>query len=179
MHEGVRNLSYAVLAAAAGLVLTGCGDESTSDAGSSPTPPSTSSPGTVSPSLPTATVPVPGGSGLPLTVTRTGGFAGFDDRVVVGVDGVTSVSQRGKDPVRCKLDAGLLTTITAAVQQIDWAALGTTKPIVRHPDDMIIAVSAGGRLARIEDPLVKPLTAPVSKLLTGAAVPPGNLCKPV
>jgi hypothetical protein len=166
MHEGVRNLRYAVLAAAAALVLTGCGDESTPDAGSSPTPPSTGSPTTVSPSL-------------PLTVTRTGGFAGFDDRVVVGVDGIASVSQRGKDPVRCKLDAGLLTTITDAVKQIDWVAVGTAKPTVQHPDDMIIAVSAGGGLARLEDPKVKPLATPVNKLLTEATVPPGNLCKPV
>jgi hypothetical protein len=116
---------------------------------------------------------------LPLTVTRTGGFAGFDDKVVVGVDGIANVSSRGKDPVQCKLDAAFLTTLTNAAMEVDWAAVGVTKPSVRHPDDMIIAISAGGGLARLEDPKLKPLAAPVSKLLTEAAIPPGSLCKPV
>jgi hypothetical protein len=165
MHEGVKNIRYAALAAVAGLVLTGCGDESDSSAGSSPT------------STPTSSSTTTGG--LPLTVTRTGGFAGFDDRVVLGADGVASVSKRGKDPVRCKLDAGLLTSITDAVKQIDWTDVGATKPTVRYPDDMIIAVAASGGLARLEDPKVKPLVAPVGQLLTEATVPPGKLCKPV
>jgi hypothetical protein len=81
--------------------------------------------------------------------------------------------------VRCKLDPGFLGTITDAAQQVDWAAVGVTKPTVRHPDDMIIAISANGGLARLEDPKLKPMVASVSKLLTEAAVPPGKLCKPV
>jgi hypothetical protein len=166
MHEGVKSIRYAALAAVAGLVLTGCGDESDSNTGGSPTS-----------STPTSSSTTAGG--LPLTVTRTGGFAGFDDRVVLGADGIALVSKRGKDPVRCKLDAGLLTSITDAVKQIDWADVGMTKPTVRYPDDMIIAVAASGGLARLEDPKVKPLAAPVSQLLTEATVPPGNLCKPV
>ena len=111
---------------------------------------------------------------LPVTVTRTGGFAGFDDRVVVGTDGIASVSSRGQEPVRCKLDAGFLTTLTTAVSQVDWKSVGVTKPTVRHPDDMIIAVAAGGGLARLEDPKLKPLTAPVSTLLAEAAAVPGG-----
>jgi hypothetical protein len=189
MHEGVKSIRYAVLAAAAGLVLTGCGDETGSGAGSTPTAPVTSSTSATStpapstststpaPSTPAPSTPAPGA--LPLTVTRTGGFAGFDDRIVVGTDGIASVSSRGKDPVRCKLDAGFLGSLTAAVDQVDWASVGVTKPSVRHPDDMIIAVAAHGGLARLEDPKLKPLTAPVSKLLTEAAVPPGKLCKAI
>jgi hypothetical protein len=119
------------------------------------------------------------GAGLPLTVTRTGGFAGFDDQVVIGTDGVATVSSRGKETVRCKLDRSLLTTVTEAAQQVDWAALQSTKPSTKHPDDMIVAVTANGKTARLEDPKLKPLTAPVSKLLTEAAIPPGKLCKPV
>ncbi|TCM47849.1 hypothetical protein EV648_104243 [Kribbella sp. VKM Ac-2568] len=175
MHEGVKSIRYAVLAAAAGLVLTGCGDESTPDAGSSPSAPATSTP---APSTPITNTPTTG-AGLPLTVTRTGGFAGFNDKVFIDTDGVASVSTRGKAPVRCKLDAGFLGTITDAVKQVDWADVGITKPSVRHPDDMIIAVSTSGGLARLEDPKLKPMVAPVSKLLTEAAVPPGKLCKPV
>jgi hypothetical protein len=176
MHEGVKSIRYAVLAAAAGLVLTGCGDESTPDAGGSPSAPVSRTP---APSTPVTSTPTSGASPLPLTVTRTGGFAGFNDKVFIDTDGVASVSSRGKDPVRCKLDAGFLGTITDAVKLVDWADVGITKPSVRHPDDMIIAVSTSGGLARLEDPKLKPMVAPVSKLLTEAAVPPGKLCKPV
>ena len=69
MHEGVKSIRFAVFAAAAGLVLTGCGDESTPGSESGPSTPVTSTP--------TTSTPMPGA--LPLTVTRTGGFAGYND----------------------------------------------------------------------------------------------------
>jgi hypothetical protein len=119
----------------------------------------------------------PVGAGLPLTVSRTGGFAGFDDQVQIGTDGVATVSKRGKETIRCKLDPSLLASITAAAQQVDWASLVATKPTTKHPDDMIVAVSANGKTARLEDPKVKPLAAPVNQLLTEAAIPPGKRCK--
>src|SRR5690348_8559437 len=151
----------------AGLVLSGCGNESGS--AGSPTTPTPSAP--TLPTLPTASVTqsTPVGAGLPLTVSRTGGFAGFDDRVQISPDGVATVSGRGKETIRCKLDPSLLATITAAAQQVDWAGLVATKPTTKHPDDMILAVTANGKTARIEDPKVKPLAAPVNKLLTEAA----------
>jgi len=161
----------ATITTVAGLALSGCGAESDSGAGGTPsTPPS---------STPSVTQSTPVGTGLPLTVSRTGGFAGFDDQVVIGTDGVATVSSRGKDTVRCKLDAALLTTITTAAQKVDWAGLAATKPSTRHPDDMIVAVSANGKTARLEDPKLKPMSASVSQLLTEAAIPPGKLCKPV
>ena len=171
MHEGVKNIRLVVLAAAAGLVLTGCGDESDSGAGNPPPVPPSSS-------TPAPSTPAPSAGGLPLTVSRTGGFAGFNDQVVVGTDGIASVSSMGKAPGKCKLDAGFLNTLTDAVKQVDWASVGVTKPTVRHPDDMIIAVSAGGGLARLDDPKLKPLVASVGTLLT-EATKPGSLCKPV
>jgi hypothetical protein len=156
----VKTIRYAALVAIAGLALTGCGNDSTSGAGGSPTPPQ---------------------QAWPLTVTRSGGFAGFSDRVVVSADGTTSVTKRGGTPSRCRLDTSLLTSITEAVKAIDWASVSVTKPTVKHPDDMIIAVAAGGGLARLEDPRVKPLVTPVSKLLTEATAPAEarRLCKPV
>jgi hypothetical protein len=89
------------------------------------------------------------------------------------------VSSRGKKTVRCKLDPSLLTSITTAAQQIDWASLPVVKPTTRHPDDMIVAVTANGKTARLEEPKVQPMTAPVSTLLTEATIPPGKLCRPV
>lgn len=156
-----------MVAAVAGLVLTGCGDESNGGPG-----------GTTS-STPTTTQSTPAGTVLPITVTRSGGVAGFNDLVVIGTDGVATVSSRGKGTVRCKLDPSLLGSLTAAAQQVDWTGLGATKPTTRYPDDMIIAVSANGGTARLEDPELKPMAAPVSKLLTEATIPPGPLCQPV
>ncbi|GAA1129429.1 hypothetical protein GCM10009630_29170 [Kribbella jejuensis] len=118
----------------------------------------------------------PVGAGLPLTVSRTGGFAGFNDQVQVGADGVATVTARGKDTIRCKLDPSLLTTLSTAAEKVDWASLTPSKPSTRHPDDMIIAVSANGKTARLEDPQLKPLATPVTTLLTEAAIPPGKLC---
>ena len=164
-----------MVAAVAGLVLSGCGNESDGGVGNPPPSPPASTPS----GTPTVTQSTPVGAGLPLTVSRTGGFAGFDDKVLIGTDGVATVSSRGKDTIRCKLDASLLTTITTAAQQVDWASLVATKPTIKYPDDMIVAVSANGKTARLEDPKVKPLAAPVSQLLTQAAIPPGKLCKPV
>lgn len=172
MHEGVRHLRFAVLATAAGLALAGCGDDSGPGAGSTPSLPGATTPITSTPSA------TPGAGPLPFTVTRTGGFAGFNDTVVVGTDGIATVTSMGKEPSKCKLEPGLLQELTTAVQQVDWASVGITKPTVRHPDDMIVAVSAGGGLARLEDPKLKPMVAPVGTLLT-EATKPGNRCKPV
>ncbi|WP_238176461.1 hypothetical protein [Kribbella albertanoniae] len=166
----MKNLSrYTAVAALAGLVLSGCGDESS--VGGTPSTPT--------PSEPSVTESTPVGVGLPMTVTRTGGLAGFDDQVQVDAEGIATVSSRGKETVRCKLDPTLLTPLASAAQQVDWASLTMVKPTVRHPDDMIIAVSANGKVARLDDPKLKPLSAPVSKLLTEAKIPPGDLCKPL
>ncbi|NEA32089.1 hypothetical protein G3I17_10470 [Streptomyces sp. SID13031] len=154
--------------------MTGCGDDSDSGAGSTPSAPNSSTPIT---STPTPT-PTTGAGALPLTVSRTGGFAGFNDQLVVGADGVVNATSMGKSPGKCKLEDGFLSTLTDAVKQVDWAAVGVTKPTIRHPDDMIIAVSASGGLARLDDPKLKPLVAPVGTLLT-EATKPGSLCKPV
>ncbi|WP_432940895.1 hypothetical protein ACQPXM_32520 [Kribbella sp. CA-253562] len=174
MHEGVRNLCLTAISAtaAATLLLAGCGDDSDAGSTPSPTPSTTSSTSTPTPSTPS------GGDALPITVTRTGGFAGFDDKVVIGPDGLTTVTQRGKQTAKCKLEPGFLASLTAAVQQVDWTGVGSTKPTIRHPDDMIVAVATGTGMARLEDPRLKPLATPVSQLLTEAAAP-GKLCKPV
>ncbi|HZX07648.1 hypothetical protein [Kribbella sp.] len=158
----------------AGLVLTGCGNESGSGTAPVGTPSSTPPP-----TMPTVTQSAPVGAGLPVTVARTGGFAGFDDQVQIGTDGVATVSSRGKQTIKCKLDPSLLATISAAVEKVDWASLVATKPSTKHPDDMIVSVTANGKTARLENPQLKVLTAPVSKLLTEAAIPPGKLCKKV
>ena len=189
------------LALLAGLTLTACGDESdpagppastpptaTPTAGS-PTPPPTGTPSTgttlgpsssVSTPPTTSTSPSPTSGALPLVLTRDGGFAGFADRIVIGTDGIADVTtRRGKS--RCRVEAGLLATIKTAAAKVDWSSLNPKPPTIEHPDDMIVAVSAQGGIARLEDPRVKPLSDPLGKLLTDAyrPTPDRTLCKPV
>ena len=159
-----------MVAAVAGLVLSGCGNESGGVANPPPSP---------SPSTPTVTQSTPVGAGLPLTVSRRGGIAGFDDQVVISTDGVATVSSRGKKALQCKLDPGLVTTISTAAEQVDWASLVSTKSTFKHPDDMILAVTANGKTAPLDDPQLKPLVAPLTTLLTEATNPPGKLCKQI
>lgn len=184
---------HTALLATAALVLAGCGDETPSGDGPGPTggspaaTPSTSpgSPGTpgtgTSPTTPPAGSPSSPAGASWLTVTRNGGVAGFSDRVSVGPDGVVKVSKRGGEPSTCRLDAGLLAGITSAVGAVDWNAVGTARPSTRFPDDLVIAVAAHGGTTRLDDPSVKPLVGPVSKLLTATTAPAGSseLCKPV
>ncbi|MEU8226381.1 hypothetical protein [Kribbella sp. NPDC048915] len=159
----MRNLSrYATVAVIAGFVLTGCGSEGEPGTGSTPTP--------------TASQSTPTGTALPLTVSRTGGFAGFNEKVHITADGVATVTDRKRGTLRCRLDATLLSELTTAAQQVDWTKLPATKPTTRHPDDLVIAVTSNGRTARIEDPILEPLTAPVTELFTEAAIPPGKRC---
>jgi hypothetical protein len=101
--------------------------------------------------------------------------------VVVGPDGMASMSRRGNGPTRCRLDRGLLNNLTQAVDAIDWSTVGENRPTVRHPDDLIVVVAAQGGLSRLEDPRVKPLVTPVGRLLNEASAPPQSrtLCKPV
>lgn len=177
------------LALLTGLTMTACGDES-GPAGppASTVPTSTSSTGpttTPSPSSPvstptTSTSPSPTAGALPLVLTRDGGFAGFADRIVIGPDGIADVTtRRGKS--RCRVEAGLLATIKTAAAKVDWSSLNPKPPTVEHPDDMIVAVSAQGGIARLEDPRVKPLSDPLGKLLTDSyrPTPERTLCKPL
>lgn len=186
----MKTIRYAALLVTAGLVLTGCGDESPSGAGDTPTggnptagptsSPAASTSPTVSPSgPPTGSPSSPGGDGLWLTVTRDGGIAGFSDRVSVGPNGVVKVSKRGGEPSTCRLDPGLLASVTSAVGAVDWDAVGNNRPTGRFPDDMVIAVAAGGGMARLEDPAVKPLVAPVGKLLIATTGGSSALCQPI
>lgn len=169
------------LALLTGLTMTACGDES----GPAGPPASTVPTSTPSPSSPvstptTSTSPSPTAGALPLVLTRDGGFAGFADRIAIGPDGIADVTtRRGKS--RCRVEAGLLATIKTAAAKVDWSSLNPKPPTVEHPDDMIVAVSAQGGIARLEDPRVKPLSDPLGKLLTDSyrPTPERTLCKPL
>ena len=90
---------------------------------------------------------------FPLTITRTGGIAGFRDVLVVAGDGLVSVTRKGQAPRRCQLTPTALKRLTTAASQMPWSRI---TPASTHPsfsDDMVTTVQspAGGPL-RLEDP---------------------------
>ncbi len=132
-----------------------------------PYPTATSTP-TVSPSVDPSGEP-----GFPLIVTRTGGIIGFSDSLTIRADGRTTVSVKGRIG-ECHVEASLLSTITSAAAQVDWKALPSTAPTPRFPDDLVLAVSAGGGHVRLDDPHAKPLSSPLNKLLADIDTTPAQ-----
>lgn len=168
-HEDMR--TALALSATALLVagLTGCGDEAPTAGGPEPSSPGSST--TIDP----PTQPTPstgtGTAGFPLTVTRRGGIIGFNDSLVIGPDGSVTMSVRDRSG-RCKVDPTLLSTITAAVKDIDWRTLPGKPPTPRFPDDLVIAVGSQGGSTRLDDPRVKSLSQPLNTLLSDADAAP-------
>ncbi|MGZ4600959.1 hypothetical protein [Oryzihumus sp.] len=163
-------LTRLVLALATTIMVGACGSTSGSSL-SSPAPTSSTAGAGGSPTSLSA----------PLTVTRSGGVAGFRDRLVIGTDGVTSVSRHGEPSGRCRVDVALLRRIATASAAVDWSSLPapTTQP--RHPDDLVVIVSSGGSGARIEDPALTQLAEPLTRLLADVTAPAGQrrLCTTV
>ena len=89
---------------------------------------------------------------LSITIIRRGGFAAFDDRIVIEPDGALQVRSRARPQgERGRLVPDWHHRLTAACAAVDWPALGTAQPQVRYPDDMIVAVSTPEGIARTED----------------------------
>jgi len=90
---------------------------------------------------------------FPLTITRTGGIAGFRDVVVVTGDGLVAVTHKGKVPRRCRLTPGAMQRLATAASQVPWSRITPANTHPSFPDDMVTTVQspAGGPL-RLEDP---------------------------
>lgn len=88
---------------------------------------------------------------FPLTITRKGGYAGFDDRVVVEKDGRITASGRRRPEESAVLQAEWFAQLEAAAAEVDWSALATEEPGARYPDDMVVNVQSAGTQARTED----------------------------
>lgn len=90
-----------VLVIATGLLATGCGSAGSGAGAKSPDSPvpSSSAPVTESPSpTPTSTPSAPAGAPVKfstVTVTRTGGFAGFNDQYTVAPNGALTIQTKG------------------------------------------------------------------------------------
>ena len=176
MHSPARLAGTALVCC---LALTACGDDtSNSSATTSPSQSASSEPTTAPPTGPKPTPTGPPAPAFPMTVTKTGGIVGFNDTLVLTADGAATLDHSGKTS-KCTVEAMLLGTIKDAAAKIDWRTLPAKPPTAEHPDDLVLAVSAGGGTARLNDPRVKALNAPLSNLIADAAAPEAKrkLCK--
>ena len=122
------------------LALAACGSGSAGPVcpgGATGSPSSSASPSSPPPRTPIAA--------FPLTVTRTGGIAGFHDTVVLQADGRLEVNSRGHTS-SCRLKPEVLKDILRAVGGV---AVGPPDPLPtarpKHPDDMVLLVRSDGR----------------------------------
>jgi len=92
---------------------------------------------------------------FPLTITRVGGVAGFNDVLVVASDGLVSVTQKGKAQRQCRLTPEAAKRLTTAASQVPWPHLTPGKTAAAFPDDMVtLVLSPSGGPVRVEDPQV-------------------------
>lgn len=175
----MRRLIRALCLAALVMSITACG-ESTKTA-TTPTTTSVTSttiPTTMSTATPTTT---PGNPAVfPLTITRIGGIAGFQDVLVVAGDGLVSVSRKGQK-WQCRLTSEAVAQVEKAAAGVgrDGATPASTLPA--FPDDLVSTVrSPAGGPVRLEDPKVGAGGRVVQELLNDLNNGPAasRMCEP-
>lgn len=146
--RGTHHTPATTLAAlAAAVALAGCG---TSDGAGPPSAAPTGSPTTA----------------YPITITRVGGLAGFDDHLVVTADGtVTGTTRAGS--VSCRLDDALVTGLATHLGTVPTAGTGPTT----GTDSIVVTVSAGGATVDLGGAGTDPLSLAVSALLADLTLP--------
>ena len=169
--------------AAAALLLTGCGVDVPSTDGDFTTPPepaaTSASPGAAGPGTPTTgedTVGPEYGPQFPLTLRRTGGVAGFDDRIVLRADGKLLVDTRSVHGRVCTLGGAQLRQIVGALSTLrlgPWSLGSTTTDgapgdpsSVPASDPIIISVTDDrSRAVDLTDPSVGEVAGLVATLV--------------
>jgi len=132
----------AVMAALVG----SCGRPVTAPATTTMSTTSTTSTTSTSPGMPVV---------FPVTITRTGGIAGFQDMLVVGGDGLVTVRRKGQPERRCQLSPPALQRLTRAATRLPWAHITPASPRASSSDQLVTTVeSPAGGPGRLEDPLV-------------------------
>jgi len=134
----MRHLVRVICCTVAVTAMTACGSQ-----GPANSPANTPSNSTSQPSV------------YPLTITRVGGVAGFNDVLVVTSEGLVSVTQKGKAQRQCQLTPEAAKRLTTAASQVPWPHLTPGKTTAAFPDDLITMVlSPSGGPVRVEDPQV-------------------------
>jgi hypothetical protein len=92
---------------------------------------------------------------FPLTISRTGGVAGFTDTFVITGDGLVMVAKKGRAPWSCRLGTGAATRLRLAASEVPWPRLTPASMGPSFPDDLVTTVqSPAGGPVRLEDPLI-------------------------
>jgi len=143
--------------AVAALFLGGCGAASPGDQ----TDPTSSTATSSTPAPPRVggggndALSAPDGPAFPLTLRRTGGMAGFDDHVVLGLDGLVHVETRTVHGRVCTLGAPQLRQLVALLATV---RLGT-----RLSEDLPSGDAPAGESGAVSaDPVTDPITIAVT-----------------
>lgn len=91
----------------------------------------------------TSTGTTTGDATFPVTISRSGGIAGFNDRIVVDTGGATTVTSKRGTAGRCTLTADTLARLLAAVGALPKAGSPTTTG-PQIADEMFTTVEAPG-----------------------------------
>lgn len=90
---------------------------------------------------------------FPVTITRTGGIAGFRDVLVVAADGLVSVTRKGQARRQCRLTPAAVERLTTAASQVPWPRITPASSQPSFPDDLVTMVqSPAGGPVRLADP---------------------------
>lgn len=118
---------------------------------------------------------------FPLTVTRTGGIAGFRDVMVVAGDGLVTLTRQGQRPQRCRLTAHAAGRLSTAASQVPWSRVTPASGSPSFPDDMVTtARSPAGGPIRLEDPQAGTAGRVLIELLNDlSGGPASRTCGPV
>ncbi len=164
-------VAVTVAVAAGAVLLTGCGSTTTPA-----TPSAAESAGESSGASPT----VPAGV-FPVVIARTGGIAGFSDRVTVQADGSAQASTRRGPGAPCRLTAGALTRLEQAVTLLAAAPAPPSTTSARVSDELVTTVQtpAARGAVRLDD-APKGAATVVGELLAELTQDPGSrtLCPP-
>jgi hypothetical protein len=136
--------------AAAGLLLAGCGNDGGTDPSESPSQSATSASGS-----------------FPITITRSGGIAGFADKVVIQENGAVAVTTKSGVST-CTLAPAALGLLEKAASEFRGTA---TSEQPSHPDDMVIVVASPRGSARVSDTELSGASAAVNELLNEVGRP--------
>jgi hypothetical protein len=117
---------------------------------------------------------------FPVTITRTGGIAGFQDVLVVAGDGQVSVTDKSQQQRRCRITPEAVNRLRTAAFQVPWSRITPDRGEARFPDDMVSMVkSPAGGPVRLEDPRVGAGGKVFQELFIDLSVGPAapRLCK--
>ena len=121
------------------------------------------------------------GAVFPLTVSRTGGVAGFRDVLVVSASGLVSVARKGQQPRQCRLAPAVTRQLTAAAATVPWSRITPASTHASFPDDLVstVASPAGGPV-RLENPQAGAAGQLLLELLNDVSEPAtSRLCRAV